>query len=105
MPHPKSAASCCAPSCTRIDVRLVRRRGWRLGLALAVAGLAGCSQVKVLEDTPASVSLRYGGTVTEDDALAEASRLCAAHGKVAQLRSSDSKGLVENYANFNCVSR
>ncbi|HML09689.1 MAG TPA: hypothetical protein VK432_02440 [Stellaceae bacterium] len=74
--------------------------------ALAVlAGLAACARVEVLENTPSSVSIRYGGAMTEDDALAEANRLCAAHGKIAQLRSEDEKGLLEHYANFNCVSR
>lgn len=80
----------------------------RLGIlfsAAVLAALAGCARVVVLEDTPSSVSLRYGGTTTEDDALAEANRLCAAHGKVAQLRSSDTKGVLERYGNYNCVSR
>jgi len=70
-----------------------------------VAGLAACSRMEVLENSPTSVSLRYGGATTEDDALAEANRLCAAHGKIAQLRSSETKGVLERYANFNCVSR
>ncbi|MFZ2006415.1 MAG: hypothetical protein WB697_06170 [Stellaceae bacterium] len=60
----------------------------------------------VLEDSPSSVSIRYDGvSATEGDVAAAANRLCAAHGKIAQLRSSDTKGLVEHYANFNCVSR
>ena len=77
----------------------------RLVVMAAAACLAACSRMEVLEDTPTSVSLRYGGTVTQDDAFAEANRLCAAHGKVAQVRSEDTKGLLERYANFNCVSR
>ena len=84
-----------------------RRHGfWRLRIfaLAALAGLTGCSGMEVLEDSPTSVSLRYGA-MSEDDALAEANRLCAAHGKVAQLRSSETKGVLEHYANFNCVSR
>jgi hypothetical protein len=61
--------------------------------------------MEVLEDTPTSVSIRFGGTTTQDDAFAEASRLCAAHGKIAQVRSSETKGVLERYANFNCVGR
>jgi hypothetical protein len=87
----------------------VRREcgSWQLRIfaVAALAGLAGCSGMTVLEDSPTSVSIRYGGTTTEDDALAEANRLCAAHGKIAQMRSSETKGLLERYANFNCVSR
>lgn len=77
--------------------------GIRVFALAALVGLAACSQMHVLEASPTSVSIRYGGSATEDDALAEANRLCAEHGKVAQLRSSDTKGLLERYANFNCV--
>ena len=77
----------------------------RIFTLAAVAGLAACARMDVLEDTPTSVSLRYGGTVTVDDALAEANRLCAKYGRIAQLRRDDEKGLLERYANFNCVSR
>jgi hypothetical protein len=80
-------------------------RWWSRILVLsAVAGLAACSRMEVLEDLPTSVSIRYGGTATPDDALAEANRRCAAHGKIAQLRSSSAKGVLERYANFNCVN-
>jgi hypothetical protein len=77
----------------------------RIVALAALAGLAACSRMDVLEDTPTSVSLRFGGTTTADDALAEANRLCAAHGKIAQVRSSETKGVLERYAHFNCVSR
>jgi hypothetical protein len=79
-------------------------RSWISALA-ALAGLAACARMDVLENTPTSVSIRYGGTVTPDDVLAEANKLCATHGKVAQLRTEDEKGLLERYANFKCVSR
>ncbi len=77
----------------------------RIFAVAVVAGLAACSQMEVLQDTPTSVSLRYGGTATLDDVTAAADRLCAAHGKIAQLRSSETKGVLEHYAHFNCVSR
>ena len=81
-------------------------RWWsQIFVVLALAGLAACSRMDVLEDLPTSVSIRYGGTATPDDALAEANRRCAAHGKIAQLRSSSAKGVLERYANFNCVDR
>jgi len=80
-------------------------RLWRIFVVAALTSLAACSRMEVLENSPTSVSLRYGGTVTEDDALAEANRLCAAHGKIAQVRSSETKGVLERYANFNCVGR
>jgi hypothetical protein len=76
----------------------------RIFALAALAGLAGCSGMTVLEDSPTSVSIRYDGvSATEADVTATANRLCAAHGKVAQLRSSDTKGVIEHYANFNCV--
>lgn len=87
--------------------RLQRHQGsgrLRIFALVTLAGLSACARLQVLEDSPTSVSLRFGGTTTQDDAFAEATRLCAAHGKVAQLRSSDTKGVLERYANFNCVS-
>lgn len=77
----------------------------RIFALAAVAALAGCSGMTVLEDSPTSVSIRYDGvSATEGDVTAAAKRLCAAHGKVAQLRSSETKGVIEHYANFKCVS-
>ena len=71
-----------------------------------MGGLADCSGMQVLEDSPTSVSIRYDDvSVTQDDVTAAANRLCAAHGKIAQPRSSDTKGVFEHYANFNCVNR
>ena len=60
----------------------------------------------VLEDSPESVSIRYDGvSATDEDVAAAANRLCAAHGKIAHLRSSETKGVIEHYAHFNCMSR
>ena len=78
----------------------------RIFALAAVAVLAGCSGMQVLEDSPNSVSFRYDGVAaTLDDVTATANRLCAAHGKIAQLRRSDTKGVIEHYANFNCVNK
>lgn len=78
----------------------------RIFALVALAGLAGCSGMQVLEDSPTSVSIRYDGvSATMDDVTAAANRLCAAHGKIAQLRSSETKGAIEHYANFNCKGR
>jgi hypothetical protein len=72
---------------------------------LALAALCACSPQKVVEDTPASVSIRYDGVAaTLDDATATANQLCAAHGKVAHLRSTDVKAALERFAHFECVN-
>ena len=61
--------------------------------------------MKVVDDTPTNVSVRYDGVAaTLDDATAEANRLCATHGKVAKLRDTDVKAAFERFAYFNCVS-
>ena len=74
-----------------------------LGMAVLV-GLCACSPQMVVEDTPDSVSIRYDGVITTlADATATANRLCAAHGKVAQLRGTDTKAALERFAHFNCV--
>jgi hypothetical protein len=71
----------------------------------AFGGLAACSPQKIVEDTPASVSIRYDGVAaTLDDATATANQLCAAHGKVAHLRSTDMKAALEHFAHFECVN-
>lgn len=88
---------------------LPARRGGRaipaIGAAL-LAGLCACTPLKIVEDTPESVSIRYDGVYkTLGDATAEANRLCATHGKVAQLRGTETKAALERFAHFNCVSR
>src|SRR5580658_6330047 len=65
---------------------------------LGVLALCACSPQKIVEDTPASVSIRYDGVAaTLDDATATANQLCAAHGKVAHLRSTDMKAALEHF--------
>jgi hypothetical protein len=71
----------------------------------ALALLCACSPQKVVEDTPASVSIRYDGVAaTLEDATATANQLCAAHGKVAHLRSTEMKAALEHFAHFECVN-
>jgi hypothetical protein len=76
-----------------------------LALGAVMIGLGACSSMKVVDDTPESVSIRYDGVVSSlDDATAEANRLCAAHGKTAKLRETDRKAALESYAHYYCVS-
>lgn len=70
---------------------------------MALAWLGGCSPLQVVDESPTSVSLRYGGTTSLDDAVAEANKRCAVYGKTAKLRETEKKGLMENYAHFYCV--
>jgi hypothetical protein len=84
--------------------RLCRGRA-ALTLGAVMVGLAACSSMKIIQDTPESVSIRYDGVATSlDDATAEANRLCAAHGKTAKLRETDRKAALESYAHYYCVS-
>ena len=81
------------------------RRLAALALGAVMVGLGACSSMKVVDDTPESVSIRYDGVVSSlDDATAEAKRLCAAHGKTAKLRETDRKAALESYAHYYCVS-
>jgi len=81
------------------------RRLAALALGAVMVGLGACSSMKVVDDTPESVSIRYDGVVSSlDDATAEANRLCAAHGKTAKLRETDRKAALESYAHYYCVS-
>jgi hypothetical protein len=76
-----------------------------LTLGVVMVGLGGCSSMKVVEDTPESVSIRYDGVASSlDDATTEANRLCATHGKTAKLRDTDRKAALESYAHYYCVS-
>jgi hypothetical protein len=76
-----------------------------LALGAVMVALGACSSMKIVEDTPDSVSIRYDGVVSSlDDATAEANRLCAAHGKIAKLRETDRKAALESYAHYYCVS-
>jgi hypothetical protein len=80
------------------------RRAAALALGAVMIGLGACSSMKIIQDTPESVSIRYDGVATSlDDATAEANRLCAAHGKVAKLRETDRKAALESYAHYYCV--
>jgi hypothetical protein len=87
-------------------LRLFRRGGTVVAPALlALAALCACSPQRIVEDTPTSVSIRYDSVVaTLDDATATANRLCAAHGKVAHLRATEMKAVLEHFAHFDCVS-
>jgi hypothetical protein len=74
------------------------------GFAL-LAGLAACASLKVTDDTPNSVTIRYDGVASSfDDATAAANQACAKYGKTAKLREDDRKAALESYAHFYCVN-
>jgi hypothetical protein len=84
-----------------------RRMGLTLGSLwlIALTGVCACSPLRITEDSPMAVSIRYDGVVgTLEDATAAAQTACAAHGKTAQLRSTDVKAALERFAHFDCVS-
>ena len=70
-----------------------------------LAGLCACSGVRITDDTPTTVSVRYDGVFqTLGDATAAANTACSAHGKTAHLRSTDVRAALERFAHFDCVS-
>jgi hypothetical protein len=70
-----------------------------------LAGLCACSGPRIIEDTPAAVSIRYDGIVqTLEDATAAARRACTRYGKTAQLRTTDFVANLERYAHFDCIN-
>jgi hypothetical protein len=72
---------------------------------MVLLGLSACASLKVEDDTPTNVTIRYDGVAsTLDDATAAANQACAAHGKVAKLRDTDIRAALERFAYFNCVS-
>jgi hypothetical protein len=71
----------------------------------ALVGLAACSEARIVEKTPAAVTVRYDGVVqTFDGAAAAARKACAAYGKTAHLRRTEVLAAVERYAHFDCVT-
>jgi hypothetical protein len=61
-------------------------------LALSLAVLCGCSGPRIIENTPAAVTVRYDPIVDSlEDASAAATKACAAYGKIARLRQSSPK--------------
>jgi hypothetical protein len=68
------------------------------------AGLTGCAQGKIIENTGKSVTVRYDGTFYSFvDATAMAQKACAAHGHTARLRSKQAVAFSERYAHFVCM--
>jgi hypothetical protein len=72
---------------------------------VVLIGLCGCSEARIVENTPTAVSVRYDGIVqTLEDATAAAQQACAAHGKTAHLRTTEMIATIERFAHFDCVS-
>lgn len=76
-------------------------------LALSLAVLCGCSGPRIIENTPAAVTVRYDPLIDSlEDATAAATQACAAYGKIARRRESESrKTIVDRSAHFACVSQ
>jgi hypothetical protein len=106
--RPEPAVDGAAILC--LDRRRRRARGRRLAGGLvqlvALVALCACTGLKITEETPASVSIRYDGLfVTEADAAAAAQASCAQHGKNAELRDTTVKAALDRFAHFSCVDR
>ena len=83
-------------------MRLMRRLLW----LAPVAALCGCGQPRIVEDTPMAVSVRYDGLVQSLAAATDAAQhACAARGRTAHLRATETMGIAEHYAHFDCVER
>jgi hypothetical protein len=77
-------------------------------LALSLAVLCGCSGPRIIENTPAAITVRYDPIVDSlEDATAAAMKACAAYGKIARLRQNADtrKTIVDRSAHFECVSK
>jgi hypothetical protein len=75
--------------------------------ALSLAVLCGCSGPRIIENTPAAVTVRYDPVLDSlEDVAAAATKACAAYGKIARPRQSETrKTLVDRSAHFECVSK
>jgi hypothetical protein len=81
-------------------MRLARGSLW----LVVLFALCACSEIQIIENTPLAVTVRYGGVATLEDATAAAQSACAARGKIAHLRDTEEKGVLERFAHFACVS-
>jgi len=76
-----------------------------LALAMLV-NLIACSGVRVVENTPSAITVRYDGVETMEDATAAANKACAAYGKTARFRKTEARPtLVRHFAHFDCVGQ
>jgi hypothetical protein len=97
---------CIAGAAGKILGKETRMRlvGRTLGLVV-LAGLGACSDLRITEDTPNAVTVRYDGVVqTLADATAVAQRICGTYGKTARLRTTDVRAALERFAHFDCVA-
>jgi hypothetical protein len=99
--HARKARHTFPPMADRLVLRCL---AWAAGAA-ALLALSGCASLKVTDDTPNSVTIRYDGVASSfDDATAAANQACAKYGKTAKLREDDRKAALESYAHFYCVN-
>jgi hypothetical protein len=86
-------------------LRLSLSAGTGLWLA-ALAVLAACDPVQIIEGNTSHVSIRYDGIMNGLDQATElAQKACAEHGRMAKLRKTYYEGLGagERFAFFDCV--
>jgi hypothetical protein len=86
-------------------LRLSLRAGRGMWIA-ALAILAACDPVQVVEGDETHVSIRYDGIMNGlDQATKLAQKACAEHGRIAKLRKTYYEGLGagERFAFFDCV--
>ena len=71
-----------------------------------LANLVACAGVRVVENTPSAITVRYDGIETMEDATAAANKACAAYGKTARFRKTEVRPtLVRHFAHFDCVGQ
>jgi hypothetical protein len=83
-------------------MRVVRRI---LALSMLIS-LVACTGLRVVENTPSAITVRYDGVETMDDVTAAANKACAAHGKTAKLRKTETRPtLLRHFVHFDCVGQ
>jgi len=83
---------------------MIRQIPFRLSLvAPLLLTIAGCSGLAVVENSATAVTVRYGSLDGIDEATQLAQKACAAHHKIARLRTTANFGLSDRYGHFDCV--
>jgi hypothetical protein len=82
-----------------------KHRIHRIALLCGLLAVTACSgTTEVVENTPAAVTVKFGGFGTDiDDAKQVAEKVCASHGKTARLRRVNDEGIGHHFGHFDCV--
>jgi hypothetical protein len=76
----------------------------RTFLVSTLSALCACSGMRIVENTPAGITVRYDGFgETLEDATVAANKACASYGKTAVLRRNAVRTAAARYAHFDCV--